>query len=282
MTDQPLEHHGDSFLASAVELVDLSRAHPGFDDPAYRQRRNQIARLALEYRDRAPIPSIDYDDHEHQVWHQVWSKLAPLHETWAGDAYLDGRRRFEFDRQRIPSFSEVNHRLGQLSGFQMVPVAGLVVPRTFLEQLAHGRFLATQYVRHPSDPLHTPEPDVIHEYIGHVPTLVQAELAQLNRAFGHAAYSATTPERIEALIRVYWFTIEFGLVADGERVKVMGAGLLSSAGEIQRFSTSAQLLEWDLERMAHTSFDPTNFQDRLFVAPSYREMLDDLRAWLEG
>ena len=270
-----------AFRGTEVELVDLSRDHPGFNDPLYRNRRDAIARLALDYVSGQEIPSIDYNANERGVWAQVWQELQPLHARWACRAYLDGRARFGFDAVEIPSFAEVNARLGALEGFQLAPVAGLVVPATFLQQLAARRFLATQYMRHHSAPLYTPEPDVVHEYIGHLPSLAHPQLAQLNAAFGWAALQARSQARLDALIRVYWYTIEFGLVQEDGALKVFGAGILSSVGELEGFSTRAQLRLWDLEVMSATDFDPTHYQSQLFVAPSFEVLLDDLRGWLD-
>ena len=270
-----------AFRGTEVELVDLSRDHPGFNDPHYRNRRDAIARLALDYVSGQEIPSIDYNANERGVWAQVWQELQPLHARWACRAYLDGRARFGFDAVEIPSFAEVNARLGALEGFQLAPVAGLVVPATFLQQLAARRFLATQYMRHHSAPLYTPEPDVVHEYIGHLPSLAHPQLAQLNAAFGWAALQARSQARLDALIRVYWYTIEFGLVQEDGALKVFGAGILSSVGELEGFSTRAQLRPWDLEVMSATDFDPTHYQSQLFVAPSFEVLLDDLRGWLD-
>ena len=172
----------------------------------------------------------------------------------------------------------MNARLAPLQGFSLLPVAGLVKARVFLEELGNRRFLATQYMRHQSAPLYTPEPDVVHEYIGHVPWLADPELAELNHAFGLAAQRADAV-RIEALIRVYWYTIEFGVVREDDQLKVYGAGILSSFGEMRRFA-SAEHRPWDLDAMAAHDFDPTHYQAQLYVAPSYPQMREDLLRWL--
>ena len=267
------------FDGSEVQLVALAPDHPGFNDLDYRARRDDIAALARGYVAGGPLPSVDYIEVEQEVWREIWRHLEPLHETRACRTYLEAREQFEFDTQHIPSFAELNARLQPAQGFVLAPVAGLVLPETFLVQLAHRRFLATQYMRHHSTPLYTPEPDVVHEYVGHAPALAHPQLAELNLAFGRAALRADR-ERIEQLIRVYWYTIEFGLLEEQGELKAYGAGLLSSFGELERFDR-AQLRAWELERIAHDDYDPTDYQGHFYVAPSYVRMRDDLLRWLD-
>src|SRR5262249_11943370 len=151
---------------------------------------------------------------------------------------------------------DVNPRLRAVTGFEMQPVAGLIKPRTFLQYLGDSVFLATQYVRHHSTPLYTPEPDVIHELIGHAASFTHPLIAELNRAFGRAARAAGETE-VAGLERAYWWTMELGALTEDGRVKAFGSGLLSSCGEIAHFATNAELCDLDLERMAATPYDPT-------------------------
>jgi phenylalanine-4-hydroxylase len=273
--------HTPRLAGAQIELVALDQDHPGFKDPQYRARRDEIAAIAAGYTFGDPIPEVPYNATEQEVWRHVWRKLAPLHEAHAAAPYLEGRERFAFDHDFIPSFSQINERLRPLEGFALAPVAGLVRPETFLDQLGADTFLATQYMRHGSQPLYTPEPDVVHEYIGHVPSLAHPQLAELNRAFGAASLRASTRAEYDALIRVYWYTIEFGILHDGEALKVYGAGILSSFGELGRIA-EADLRPWDLPTMAVTPFDPTQYQAQLFVAPPFGRLRDDLLAWLDG
>jgi phenylalanine-4-hydroxylase len=270
------------FSGASVELVELDQDHPGFNDSVYRARRNAIADAAKGYVAGSPIPEIEYEANERDIWRVVWQRLQPLHTAKACAEFREGLEIFRFDPQEIPPFSAVNERLAPLEGFTLAPVAGLVEPLTFLQQLGCRRFLATQYIRHHSMPLYTPEPDVIHEYVGHVPALAHPELAELNAAFGAASERVQPGDpRVAALIRVYWFTLEFGVLAEGDDLKVYGAGILSSFGELERFHT-AQLCPWNLPRMAETAFDPTMYQAKLFVAPPFAELRDQLLRWLDS
>lgn len=267
------------FRGAQVQLVELHRDHPGFNDPVYRARRDEIAALASAYVEGEPMPQAQYREEEQVVWREVWRHLDPLHAQRACRPSLEALEHFGFDREYIPSFPEINARLRPFRGFTLAPVAGLVTPELFLRELGRRRFLATQYMRHHSEPLYTPEPDVVHEYIGHVPTLAHPPLAELGEAFGEASLGAHSDARFEALIRVYWWTLEFGVLEEGGELKAYGAGLLSSFGELGRFR-EADLRPFDLEAMSGATFDPTDYQAQLFVAPSFDRLRDALLRWL--
>lgn len=265
--------------AQPPALVSLEADHPGFHDPEYRRRRNQIAHAALEHRAGDPPPLIRYTDAEQSVWREVWRHLDPLHQRYACGEYLEASRRVALSRDAIPQLREVNACIEPLYGFRMMPVAGLVTAGAFLTQLGRGVFLSTQYMRHHSVPLYTPEPDVVHELIGHAATFAHPEFVRLNRAFGRAVAGAGA-EDVERIGRLYWYTLEFGVVREEGRLKVYGAGLLSSFGELERFETEEGLEPWDIERIAATPYDPTRYQDRLFVAPDFATVVSDVTGWL--
>lgn len=262
------------------DLVALDQDHPGFRDRLYRRRRNQIARIALSYQEGEEIPRVRYTEVEHGVWRTVWENLSPLHARYACREYLECARDFPLDREKIPQLCEINARLLPVSGFQMLPVAGLVSERTFLSYLGRGIFLSTQYIRHHSMPLYTPEPDVVHELIGHAVTLFHPDFVRINRAFGEAALVADE-ETLHQIARLYWYTLEFGVTREGDALKVYGAGLLSSFGELGRFSR-AELREFCPETIAKTPYDPTDYQKILYVAPSFQEMAERVIDWLEA
>lgn len=243
----------------------------------YRQRRNAIARAAVEYRG-GPVPDVEYTDEEQAVWRLVRERLLPLHRALAARLLVEASERVALRADRIPQLGEVNAALARATGFTMVPVAGLVAARDFLRRLGDGVFLSTQYIRHSSAPFYTPEPDVVHELVGHAASLTCPRVAAASRALGLAAQGADE-EGVRALERVYWYSLEFGAAREDGRVKAFGAGLLSSVGEIQRLA-SAEQRPWDLEVMAATPYDPTDYQPRYFVAPSPERLLDDLLTWV--
>ena len=261
-----------------ADLVQLDPDHPGFRDAAYRARRNAIARLALQYQG-GEVPRIDYTAEEHATWRSVWSNLAPLHERYASREYREAAEVVRLDREAVPQLADVNAALG--TGFCLRPVAGLVGDRTFLGYLARDTFLATQYMRHPSRPLYTPEPDVVHELIGHAPSFFQPGFVRLNRAFGRAAERASGDD-LARVARVYWYTLEFGVCRERGGLRAYGAGLLSSFGELGAFEQRAELRPLDLQAMAAMPYDPTDYQRTLFVAPSFAEMADRVCDWLDA
>ena len=262
-----------------VRIVDLDPDHPGFRDREYRARRNTIADIAMSYRPGQPIPPAPYTEQEHSVWKTIWTALGPAHRAHACAEYLDCLERLDFGMDRIPQLDEVSRKVEAISGFRLEPVAGLVEPRIFLESLARGVFLCTQYIRHHSTPLYTPEPDVAHEIIGHAVTLASKRLAEINRLFGEAVRRTKSAEELDRLARVYWFTIEFGVLRENGEIKAYGTGLLSSAGELAEMH-KAELRPLDLDVAANHVYDPTHYQSILFCADSFDEMEQSLRSFL--
>ena len=260
-------------------LVKLDPDHPGFRDQEYRARRNAIAEIAMTYRSGQPIPTAPYTDLEHGVWKTIWQALGPAHREHACAEYLECVKRLDFGHDRIPQLDEVSRKVEAISGFRLEPVAGLVEPRVFLESLARGVFLSTQYIRHHSTPLYTPEPDVDHEIIGHAITLASTRFADLNRLFGEAVGRTRDSSELDRIARVYWFTIEFGVLREDGKIKAYGTGLLSSAGELAEMH-KAELRPLDLEAAANHVYDPTHYQAMLFCAESFDAMYEMLREYL--
>jgi len=260
------------------QLVALDPDHPGFRDPIYRARRNAIAKLALEHREGTPPPLVAYTEEEHAVWRSVWDHLAPLHAARAVREWRAAADRVDLDRTRVPQLVEVND-LTRHPGIEMLPVAGLISADGFLTALGRGVFRSTQYMRHHSMPLYTPEPDVIHELVGHATSFLAPEIVHLSRSFGEVALRADLDTMLQ-IERLYWYTLEFGVALEDGEVKAYGAGLLSSYGELGDLGRRASLLPFDLEVMAQTPYDPTDYQKYLFVAPSFAKMIRQVEDWL--
>jgi phenylalanine-4-hydroxylase len=287
-TQTPLRDHVDVRMVTAngdhdgldrKSLVKLDPDHPGFRDREYRARRNAIAQIAMNYQPGTPIPAAPYTKLEHGVWQTIWKALGPAHREHACAEYLECLKQLDFDSERIPQLDEVSRKVEKISGFRLEPVAGLVEARVFLESLAQGVFLSTQYIRHHSTPLYTPEPDVAHEIIGHAVTLASKPLAELNRMFGEAVRRTARGSDFERLARVYWFTIEFGVLREDGRIKAYGTGLLSSAGELGEMH-KAELRPLDLVAASNHVYDPTHYQSVLFCAESFDAMYQTLREFL--
>lgn len=260
--------------------VELDADHPGFRDAGYRERREAIARLARSWTG-GPAPPVEYTPEEHAVWRVVRARLRELHPRWACREVLRAAERLDLDPDRIPQLEQVNRRLEPFTGFRMVPVAGLVSPRAFLEHLGRGLFLSTQYVRHERAPFYTPEPDVLHELIGHAATLADPVIAELSRTIGRAA-ARSNDERVRALERLYWYTLEFGVVEERGAPRALGAGLLSSVHELERLPAGVELRPWSLEAVVETPYDPTGYQPHLFLAPSFEQLVGEVLTWVGG
>ena len=287
-TETPLADHVDMRMVTVKSdddrldrnnIVQLDPEHPGFRDAEYRARRNRIAEIALTYKPGSPIPDAAYTEEEQEVWRTIWQALKPAHQKHACAEYLSALQRLQIEPSRIPQLREVSGKVQAISGFRLEPVAGLVAPRVFLESLADGVFLCTQYIRHHSTPLYTPEPDVVHEIIGHGVTLASEPLAELNRIFGAAVKRSKSSEALERLARIYWFTIEFGVLLENGLVKAYGTGLLSSAGELEAMH-KAELRPLDLREIEQQEYDPTHFQPMLFCASSFVSMYEEVRSHL--
>jgi phenylalanine-4-hydroxylase len=253
--------------------VHLAHDHPGANDPRYRARRAEIAAAALGWRPGQPSPPIAYTQEEQAVWRTVCRELEPKHERHAVSEYREAWGRLGLPSKRIPSLDEVSERLRPLSGWSYVPAAGLVALEQFYGSLATRVFHSTQYVRHPAVPLYTPEPDIIHEVIGHGHLLATPSFGELHRLAGAAARRLTDPESLRFLSHVFWFSLEFGVVIEEGEPRAYGAGILSSYGEIEEFTRIAHR-SLDLIEMGTAEYDITAYQPVLYCAESSEELME--------
>jgi phenylalanine-4-hydroxylase len=256
--------------------VELPADHPGVSDLDYRARRGAIAEVGENYRSGDPIPDVEYTPEEDEVWRVVSRELAAKHQVYACQAYLDGAAALTLPTERVPQLREVDERVHALTGFHIEPVPGLVPTRVFYGALARRTFLSTQYIRHHSVPFYTPEPDVVHEIIGHANMLANPVLADLYQVAGEASVRVARDDaRLQFFSKVFWFSLEFGVVIERGELKAYGAGLLSSFGEIDVFR-AADVRPWDIDQMGTLDYDITKYQPVLFAAESFPRMVRDL------
>jgi phenylalanine-4-hydroxylase len=258
--------------------VHLAEDHPGKTDPDYQQRRNEIAAAALEWDRGQSIPQISYNEAEEEVWRTVQRELAPKHARYACAPFLEAKAALGLPDDHIPQLNEVTESLAPLTGFHYVPAAGIVPVKEFYGCLADREFHSTQYIRHPSAPLYTPEPDLIHEVIGHGNLLADPQFAELNRLAGEAARRAQTEEGVQYVADVFWFTIEFGVVWENGELRAYGAGILSSYGEIEEFR-QMEIRPLDFHQMGTIDYDITKYQPVLFAAESMDHLVDSVGAF---
>jgi phenylalanine-4-hydroxylase len=257
-------------------VLELPTDHPGVSDPVYVARRNHIADLSTNLALGVRPPLVDYTATENEVWSTVRSALSSLHADYAVAEYCNAAAVLDLPSDRVPQLADVSDRLTELTGWRLCAVPGLVSTAEFFGCLADRCFPSSQYVRHASVPFYTPEPDVIHELIGHANSLASPRIAGLYERAGQVAGSLKDPRLAALLGRVFWFTLEFGVAMERGSLRTYGAGLLSSFGEITNFR-SADVRSFDTDAMGEFSdYEISTFQDVVFAADSF----DDAEARL--
>lgn len=253
--------------------VHLAHDHPGANDAAYRARRNEIAAAALAWSPGEPAPRIEYTADEQRVWETVCRELFPKYERYAIAEFCEGVAQLGLPRDHVPNLDAVSARLEPLTGFRYVPAAGLVELREFYGTLRDRVFHSTQYVRHSAVPLYTPEPDIIHEVIGHGHLLATPTFSALHQLAGAATHRLRDDDNLAFLSKVFWFSLEFGVVVEDGKVRAYGAGILSSYGEIEEFR-GMEHRPLDLVEMGTADYDITAYQPVLYRAESVDEIVE--------
>jgi phenylalanine-4-hydroxylase len=266
------------------DIEELPIDHPGAHDEAYRRRRDYIASLSKKFRldPEHKIIDVEYTPEEQRIWQIVATRLEELHQKHASAVYLEAKKKLGISNERIPQLSEMSKRLQETTGFRLAPIEGLVETRAFLSWLSWRTMLSTQYIRHHSRPEYTPEPDIVHESIGHIPMFTNQNFADFSQFIGHGARIADD-RQLEELGRLYWFTVEFGLVEEKGDLKAYGAGLLSSYGELEHaFTDNVERRPFDLEQVINTPYDYSDMQPILYVISSYAELKEQTRRYIES
>jgi phenylalanine-4-hydroxylase len=252
-------------------IVELEADHPGFSDPEYRRRRDEIALLAPPLGSGESAKRVEYTPPEQATWSTVFEKLTALYPTHACREFLEVSGAIGYSADQVPQLADVSAFLSQRTGFRLHPVAGLVSAREFLGALSRRVFCATQYIRHHSEPLYTPEPDIVHELMGHAPMLAIPEFADLSQKIGEGSLKADD-EQVEQLATLYWFTIEYGVLFEGDDLRAYGAGLLSSFGELEHaLSGAVEIREFDPWSAKDTTYPITTYQPLLWSVGSIGE-----------
>jgi phenylalanine-4-hydroxylase len=264
----------------ATEL-ELEPGHPGLGDAAYVRRRKKLFALCRRHRlERLGPPLIEYTPEETRIWRDVSPKLNELHVRHACQIYLAAKRDLSINQREIPQLRTLSARVQRETNMHLVPAEGALPYRTFYQYIGERGFPVTQFIRHGSHPEFTPEPDMIHDCLGHVPPLMNHDYAELLSLIGKAVSATDSGEHVLALKRFSWFSIEFGLIEDAGETKVFGAGILSSTGEIPYSLLSPEVRRepFVTDTVINTDYDPSRMQDHLFIAPSLPFLRNELEA----
>ena len=216
-----------------------------------------------------------YSARDHATWDTLFARQAKLLPGRASDAYLRGLDVLALSRPGIPDFAELSERLMKLTGWQVVAVPGLVPDAVFFDHMANRRFVAGNFIRRPDQLDYLQEPDVFHDVFGHVPMLADPVFADYLEAYGRGGLRAMEHDALKYLGRLYWYTVEFGLIAEPDGLRIYGSGIVSSYAE-SRFALddpSPNRIAFDMARVMRTEYRIDDFQQNYFVIPSFDTLL---------
>ena len=226
-----------------------------------------------------PQDWVSYTHQEHAVWDRLYARQTELLQDRACAAFRRGVEHLRLSDKGIPNFEELSERLSKRTGWRVVAVPGLVPDEVFFEHLANRRFVAGRFIRRPEQLDYLQEPDVFHDLFGHVPLLSDPVFADYMQAYGEGGLKALRLNALEKLARLYWYTVEFGLIAEPEGLRLYGAGILSSFGE-SRFAledSSPNRLRFNLMRVMRTRYRIDDYQQGYFVIDDFDELLRQTR-----
>ncbi len=216
-----------------------------------------------------------YSDDDHRVWDILFDRQVKQLPGRASEAFLEGIDVLSLSKPGIPDFEELSEKLMKLTGWQVVAVPGLVPDDVFFDHLANRRFVAGNFIRRPDQLDYLQEPDVFHDVFGHVPMLANPVFGDYMEAYGRGGLRALEYGNLHKLARLYWYTVEFGLIEEDEGLRIYGSGIVSSHGEsiFALDDPSPNRIHFDLKRVMRTNYRIDDFQQVYFVIPSFEELL---------
>ncbi|MQR00259.1 phenylalanine 4-monooxygenase [Glaciimonas soli] len=252
----------DDFLATVAEKSDGAKL------------RGDYSKIDAQY-----VVAQDWDAYtpeQHALWRRLYQRQAKLIPGRACDVYIESLERLDIG-DGIPNFEQTTEKLLQATGWQLVAVPGLVPDQVFFEHLANRRFPVTVWLRDPEEFDYIVEPDVFHDFFGHVPLLFNPIFADHMQEYGKGGLKALGLDGLGMLARLYWYTVEFGLIESPEGLRVYGAGILSSGGEIEYClsNPAPRRIPFDVERVMRTLYKIDSYQETYFVIRDFKQLFDD-------
>ena len=213
---------------------------------------------------------------EHAMWDRLFARQSDMLPGRASEAFLRGIDVLRLEKPGIPDYRELNARLTAATGWQVVAVPGLVPDDVFFDHLANRRFPAGNFIRTPEQLDYLEEPDVFHDVFGHVPMLADPVFADYMVAYGEGGLRSLKFDALKQLARLYWYTVEFGLIREAGGLRIYGAGIVSSFAEsvFALDSDSPNRIGFDLARVMRTDYRIDDFQQNYFVIDSLDQLLD--------
>lgn len=217
----------------------------------------------------------DYTPQEHAMWDRLFARQTAILPGRAAPEFLQGLDVLRMSKPGIPDFDELNERLMKATGWQVVAVPGLIPDRLFFEHLSQRRFVAGRFIRRPDQIDYLEEPDVFHDVFGHVPLLSIPVFADYMQAYGEGGLRADAHGAIHRLSRLYWHTVEFGLIRSDAGLRIYGAGIVSSHGETLYALDDPRppRIGFDLKRVMRTDYRIDDFQQGYMVIDSFEQLL---------
>ncbi|NJN17516.1 MAG: amino acid hydroxylase [Oscillochloris sp.] len=229
------------------------------------------------------VPTLpNYTEQDHQVWAALYARQWPLMDEQASSIFLKNFPKLELDPQRLPDPLEVSERLDRLTGWTLADAQNEYLnPEEWFEHITARRFPVTNYIRGPHELDFTPMPDLFHEYFGHLGFFADRRFADIAQAFGPLFLHGDERQRLE-ISRLWWFTLEFGLIREGGKLKAFGAGLLSSPGELQKaFAPETPRLEFDVRTAATTASAVYEMHNVYFILEDLEHVLKIMQDYAE-
>jgi phenylalanine-4-hydroxylase len=219
-----------------------------------------------------------YTPEDQKVWQLLFDRQITILPQLASKAYLEGIKAIGFTRDYIPNYQDTNKHLMGISGWSIEVVTGLIPNKEFFELLLTNRFPASTWLRKLENLDYLEEPDMFHDTFGHIPMLTNLDFCNFLKGLSAIALRFLDNELgVEMIARLYWYTVEFGLIQDPEGLRIYGAGILSSNGEsVYSLSEEPAKVPFEVEEIVHTPYIRDKFQEKYFVIQSYKELYDSL------